>query len=88
MQVWELADGKTSLTQIAKKTELAVSTVQQIGFRLAAVGLVKEIALELAPVVLEEIVTNNQSIARIEVEKPALSKSFMSNLVGFLKKRV
>jgi Domain of unknown function (DUF4388) len=88
MQVWELANGETSLTQIAKKTELALSTVQQIGFRLGAVGLIKEIALELAPAALAEMAVSNQSIAKNEVEKPALSKSFMSNLVGFLKKKV
>jgi hypothetical protein len=83
MQVWELANGETSLIQIAKKTELALSTVQQISFRLAAVGLVKETALELAPA---EMVVSNQF--KTEVAKPALSKSFMNNLVGFLKKRV
>jgi Domain of unknown function (DUF4388) len=86
MQVWELANGETSLTQIAKKTELALSTVQQIGFRLGAVGLIKEIAL--APSALAEIAVSNQSITKTEVEKPALSKSFMNSLVGFLKKKV
>jgi Domain of unknown function (DUF4388) len=86
MQVWELANGEISLAQIAKKTELALSTVQQIGFRLGAVGLVKEIAL--APSALAEIAVSNQSIAKTEVEKPALSKSFMNSLVGFLKKKV
>ncbi len=88
IQVWEFANGQISLTQIAKKTGLALSTVQQICFRLAAVGLVKEIAIELAPAALTEMLATNQSIAKIEVEKPALSRSFMSNLVGFLKKKV
>ncbi len=88
MQVWKLANGELSLAQIAKKTELALSTVQQICFRLTAVGLVKEIALELTPAALAEMVKTNQLIAKIEVEKPALSRSFMSNLVGFLKKKV
>jgi Domain of unknown function (DUF4388) len=88
-QVWELANGEMSLTQIAKKTNLALSTVQQIGFRLGAVGLIKEIALELASADLADmVVSNHQSIAKTEVEKPALSKSFMSSLVGFLKKKV
>lgn len=88
MQVWELADGETNLAQIAKKTELALSTVQQISFRLGAVGLTKEIALELAPAALAEMVVSNQSLAKNEVKKPVLSKSFMNNLVGFLKKKV
>lgn len=88
MQVWELANGNISLAQIAKKTELALTTVQQISYRLVAVGLVKEIALELPPPVLKKMGSAHQPSAKNEVSKPALSKSFMSNLMSFLKKRV
>jgi Domain of unknown function (DUF4388) len=88
MQVWELATGEISIAKIAKKTHLELIKVQQIGFRLAAVGLVQEIALELASPELAELLPTNQELAQVAVDKPALSKSFMSNLVGFLKKRV
>ncbi len=88
MQVWQLATGEISIAKIAKKTDLALVKVQQIGFRLAAVGLVQEIALELAPQELADLLPANQELAEVTIEKPALSKKFMSNLVGFLKKRV
>ena len=39
-QLWNMADGKTSLSSIAKTIELPVSVVQTTAFRLVAVGLV------------------------------------------------
>jgi Domain of unknown function (DUF4388) len=88
IQVWELANGDMSMAQIAQVIELSLVEVQQISFRLIAVGLVKEIALDLdlSPLVL--VGTGDTTPAKSEVVQPALSKSFMSNLVGFLKKRV
>lgn len=45
LQVWELANGSTSLQQIAKKLGFSVEKVQQIAFRLIVANLVEEIFL-------------------------------------------
>jgi Domain of unknown function (DUF4388) len=92
IQVWELANSDISVAQIAKTIDLPLIKVQQISFRLAAVGLVKEIALDLA---LPSLAAKEMAVAtpevltvKAEVSKPTVSKSFLGNLVGFLKKRV
>jgi Domain of unknown function (DUF4388) len=86
--VWKLAIGEISIAKIAEKLGLEVARVQQIGFRLNTIGLVQEVSVELPqpPV--------NRSI---EAPKPvcvgggnanvAVSASFLSNLMGFLKKK-
>jgi hypothetical protein len=89
IQVWELANADLSISQIAKQIDLALVKVQQISFRLAAVGLVKEIALDLALSSFTAAVTTPAAPAvKTEASKPVVSKSFMNSLVGFLKKRV
>ena len=42
-QLWDMADSKTSLSNIAKITELPVSVIQTTAFRLIAVGLIESI---------------------------------------------
>ena len=42
-QLWEMADGKTSLSTIARKLDQPISVIQMTGFRLIAVGLVDSI---------------------------------------------
>ena len=44
-QLWEMADGKTSLIGMVKKTNYSTTTVQNAAFRLIAVGLVEAIFL-------------------------------------------
>jgi Domain of unknown function (DUF4388) len=91
IQVWELANSDVSVAQIAKTIDLPLLKVQQISFRLAAVGLVKEIALDLAlPPLAAPVMAVAAPAASTKTEgsKPTVSKSFLGNLVGFLKKRV
>jgi Domain of unknown function (DUF4388) len=92
IQVWELANSDISITQIAKTIDLTLLKVQQISFRLAAVGLVKEIALDLAlpPLAAPAMAVAAPAApsAKAAGSKPTVSKSFLGNLVGFLKKRV
>ncbi len=42
-QVWELADGSTSLASMSKLTRRSLKNIQIIAFRIIAVGLVEEI---------------------------------------------
>jgi Domain of unknown function (DUF4388) len=89
IQVWDLANSDLSIAGIAQATDLALLKVQQISFRLAAVGLIKEIALDLAlPKLTEPLLAGAIPMGKTAVSKPTLSKSFLGNLVGFLKKRV
>jgi hypothetical protein len=44
-QVWEYTNGTVSLKAIARQLKLPIKQVQQIAFRLIAVGLVKEVPL-------------------------------------------
>lgn len=89
IQVWELANADISITQIAQVINIALVKVQQISFRLVAVGLVKEIILDLAlPLPAKLAIATDALSTKTEASKLALSKSFMSNLVGFLTKRV
>jgi Domain of unknown function (DUF4388) len=88
MRMLEIADGRLSITQIAKDLEMTVLKAQQIAFRLTSVGLVKEIALDFKPIM---IVEKGKEISAVEppaeTAKPAVSKSFLNNLVGFLRKQ-
>ncbi|HEY9598584.1 MAG TPA: helix-turn-helix domain-containing protein, partial [Cyanophyceae cyanobacterium] len=82
-QVWEYTDGSVSLKEIAKQLRISVKQVQQIVFRLIAVGLVEEVpfwgnslsspAQETLPEQLLEL-----------LEKEYISYSFLEDLAGFL----
>jgi hypothetical protein len=90
-QMLKVADGRLSITDIAKELAIPVRQTQQIAFRLTAVGLLKEIALDFQPLNLTPQKANiplAQAIsASKESAKPAISKSFLNNLVGFLRKQ-
>lgn len=92
-QVWELANSKTSLAQIAEQIQLSIQKVQQIAFRLIVVGLVEESPLFAAPTdkkVVEEVSRQIAPVATINSsndnsDKSKISRSFLQNLVGFLR---
>ncbi len=90
-QMLKVADGKLSITDIAKELAIPVRSAQQIAFRLTAVGLLKEIALDFQPLNLTPqkatIPLAKAISASTESAKPAISKSFLNNLVGFLRKQ-
>jgi hypothetical protein len=84
----EISKGNLSIAQIAKDIEITTLKAQQIAFRLTSVGLVKEIALDFKPIMLvEKGAETPLAQATIEAAKPAVSKSFLNNLVGFLRKQ-
>ncbi len=88
-QLWEFANGTTSLEAIATQLHMPTEKVQRVAFRLMVVGVLEEI-----PVVAE---MPEMKIPSLEGESPAvsgsheshegssLSQSFLKNLVGFLK---
>jgi Domain of unknown function (DUF4388) len=88
LNVWKLALGEISIAKIAAELELDVARVQQIGFRLNMVGLVQEVSVEPAQPPVNKM---------MDVPKPVcvgggnttapVSASFLSNLMGFLKKK-
>jgi Domain of unknown function (DUF4388) len=85
-KVWQIALGDLSISQIAAQLGLKLDKVQQIGYRLIAIGLVQEVSLEpIQPPVdklmdLPKLVTANS-------DHPTVSTSFLSKLMGFLKQK-
>jgi Domain of unknown function (DUF4388) len=92
-QMLSVADGRRSISEISKELGITVIKAQQIAFRLTAVGLLKEIALDFQPLSLTPqkakipLASAIEASASNESAKPALSKSFLNNLVGFLRKQ-
>lgn len=79
LQVWELANGSTSLQQIAKKLGFSVEKVQQIAFRLIVANLVEEIfqaeggatsVLEDLPKPKAEVFSTSKVNTLLAAEKP------------------
>ena len=91
-QVWEFANGEVPLEKIAHQLNLSVDTVLQIAFRLIVIGLAEEhfmVAAASVPM-MEEVYTHE--IPFVEslpepAQKPAVSQSFLKNLVGFLRSK-
>jgi hypothetical protein len=88
-KVWNLALGELSIDQIAKQLNLPVEKVQQISFRLMAIGLVHDVSIEPPQPVIDKmmelpklVVTNTDSSNIAPV-----SASFLSRLMGFLKQK-
>jgi hypothetical protein len=80
-KVWNLALGELSIAKIAEQLGLNIDRVQQIGFRLCAVGLVTEIL----PVEIVKPI-ELQSTDRHPTTVP-ISASFLGKLMGFLKNK-
>jgi hypothetical protein len=99
MQLFTAADGKCSINELATEIGISVRKAQEIAFRLTAVSLLKEIALDSpsleqslrkAPALASSISASNaisSSTAMVSSVKPKVSNSFLNNLVGFLKKQ-
>jgi Domain of unknown function (DUF4388) len=85
-KVWNLALGELSIAQIAGQLNLSIEKIQQISFRLIAIGLVQDVPIETyQPPVdqameLPKLVVKNSENAIVPV-----SASFLTRLVGFLK---
>lgn len=86
-QVWGFATGAVSLQTIAKQLGLAIEKVQQVAFRLIVANLAEEVFLVTnSPTpVLTTAVVDRLPEPTTDAGKTAISKSFLKNLVGFLK---
>jgi hypothetical protein len=87
-KVWKLALGEISISKIAAQLDLEIAKVQQIGFRLSSIGLAHETTIEPLQPQIDSMRDAPTPIcvgggnATIPV-----SASFLSNLMGFLKKK-
>ncbi len=82
--VLRLADGKTSLDQIALKLDLSLEVVRQISFRLSTFDIVKEIPIEA----ISEVMPSYEAvpISAPGFKNASVSNSFLGNLKKFLRK--
>jgi hypothetical protein len=93
-QVWEFAKGDVSLQAIALSLGLSIEKVQQIAFRLIVVNLAEEILITTATAPngsMTEITPQATTLEEptMEFTNPkGMNKSFLQNLVGFLKGKV
>lgn len=86
-QVWNLALGEIPIAKIAAQLGLEIDKVQQIGFRLSSIGLAQEVAIEpLQPAVDKLLEAPPVCVGGGNASVP-VSASFLSNLMGFLKKK-
>ncbi len=80
-KVWSLALGELSIAKIAELLGLKIDRVQQIGFRLCAIGLVEEVL----PVAIDKPIALQP--ADSHPATTPISASFLGKLMGFLKKK-
>jgi hypothetical protein len=86
-QTWDLVYGALSVQDVAQRLSLPLRQIQQAAFRLIAIGLVEEVPVdsiipklsveESAPVMLGEV-----------SEQPPMTRSFLKDLLGFLRSKV
>jgi Domain of unknown function (DUF4388) len=86
-QIWQVALGDLSISKIAKNLGLSVEKVQQIGFRLTSCGLVQEVSIEPKQPSIDNINLPTQTGVGSGNPSAPISASFLSNLMGFLKKK-
>jgi Domain of unknown function (DUF4388) len=81
LALWTLADGKTSLTQLAVKINLSIETVRQISFRLSTAKFIQELAPQPNSAAAEPEIP----VLGIEAKTAPVSTSLLGNLRKFLK---
>ena len=84
LNLLRLADGKTSLGQIALKLDLSIEVVRQTSFRLSTFGIVKEIRIESTPAAISSY--ESVPISAPAFKNASVSNSFLGNLKKFLRK--
>jgi hypothetical protein len=80
-KVWSLALGELSISKMAAELGLQIERVQQISFRLCAIGLVEEVL----PVAIDKPIALQP--ADSHPATTPISASFLGKLMGFLKKK-
>ncbi len=83
LQLWNLADGKTPLNQLATKMFLSIEIIRQISFRLSTFGAIREIPTERVQSIDIAIATSSLDY---KTQTTPLSSSFFGNLKSFLIK--
>jgi hypothetical protein len=86
-KVWKLALGEISISKIAAQLDLEVAKVQQIGFRLSSIGLAQETTIEPLQPQLDRMRDAPPVCVGGGNATAPVSASFLSNLMGFLKKK-
>jgi Domain of unknown function (DUF4388) len=84
-KVWNLAQGELSIASIAERLELSLEKVQQIGFRLCAIGILQEVP---QPYVHQPIELPVTSPINSQKASSSISTSFLGKLKGFLKQKL
>ncbi|MBD2294090.1 DUF4388 domain-containing protein [Anabaena sphaerica FACHB-251] len=87
-QVWKFVDSQVCLEEIANQLNMSVKTVQKIAFRLIVIGLTKENFMVVSSPSSDSKFTPVPNFIQAVpdmVQKPAISQSFLKNLVGFLR---
>ncbi len=87
-KVWNLALGEISIAKIAAQLGLEIEKVRQIGFRLSSIGLVQEVSVEPPQPSIDK---KSEALTPAYVgggnANVLVSASFLTNLMGFLKKK-
>jgi hypothetical protein len=83
LQLWNLADGQTPLTQLAVKMGVSIEAIQKISFRLSSFKFVQEIPTEPLPIVNSELAV---PVLDPGYKNIPVSNSFLGNLKNFLRK--
>jgi hypothetical protein len=79
--IWQLSNGKKTVSEIAKNLDLSLDKTKETAFRLIATGLVEEVPM--VTMIKEEIKSTSLAEESNE-EKSGLSSDFLSSLMGFL----
>lgn len=87
-QIWEFAQGSTSLRQIAKQLDLPLDKIQQAAFRLIVTGFLEEVPSLSPPVADVPDSINADFLSATPPQEAPVSHAFLQNLVEFLKGRV
>ncbi|MGF1481877.1 MAG: DUF4388 domain-containing protein [Cyanophyceae cyanobacterium] len=92
LQLWVLADGKTSLETITRQVNQPLSEVERAAFRLMVAGLVEEVPhsqqqVRLLPARPRPLASVTATTEPKETSKPAetVSRSLIQNLINFLR---
>jgi len=87
-QVWEVANGKTSIEAIAKQLQLPVETVQQIAFRMKMAGLVEAVSITTAAPTTALMEESTSESAETANTGTSANPSLMKNLVNLLNTKI
>jgi Domain of unknown function (DUF4388) len=86
LQIWELANGKKSIAEMAEKLGIELDSALKIAFRLKMVGLVEESQIANKPdsIIKEEVVKKEESKTSIWL-KQIDTEAMMIGMSGLLK---